>query len=273
MSPVIISDQLVLSAAGVALRSQARIGYENLFLDGTVTVTSEATGYPIDNALDWLTYDYWRPTSTASQTVEVALGSAEACDYFGLAAHNFSESQPTIYFEYWDGAAWVECIGPAQQTTDAPVMGIFLEVTATKYRFRFLSSAAVPSIGVLTAGKAMQLQRGVQAAHTPITLGQEIQYLDNMSEGGQWLGRSIIATGVETVIDLKHLDADWVRDEFDAFRVACRKQGFFWAWAPTDHPTEVAYVWLMQEPRPVYPQNGFALMDVSLNVRGTWDVI
>ena len=39
-------------------------------------VTSEATGYPIENALDNNLDTVWKPTSTADQTIDVDLGSA-----------------------------------------------------------------------------------------------------------------------------------------------------------------------------------------------------
>lgn len=52
-------------------------------------VTSEATGFPIENALDYNPNTYWKPTSTASQTIDIDLGSAQLVDGVNFIIRNY----------------------------------------------------------------------------------------------------------------------------------------------------------------------------------------
>lgn len=52
-------------------------------------VTSEAAGYPIENAFDGNPDTHWRPSSTANQTIDIDLGSAQSVDAFLIFIRNY----------------------------------------------------------------------------------------------------------------------------------------------------------------------------------------
>ena len=52
------------------------IGYHNLLESGTVTASTEASGFEKENAYDNNTYDYWKPTALSS--INISKGTAQA---------------------------------------------------------------------------------------------------------------------------------------------------------------------------------------------------
>lgn len=53
------------------------------------SITSEVAGFPIENVLDWNLDTYWKPTSTATQTIEWDLGSAYQIVGTLIWVHNY----------------------------------------------------------------------------------------------------------------------------------------------------------------------------------------
>ena len=53
------------------------------------SVTSEATGFDIENAFDFNPDTYWKPTSTAQQTIDIDLGAVQTVDQFAVWIHNY----------------------------------------------------------------------------------------------------------------------------------------------------------------------------------------
>lgn len=54
------------------------------------SVTSEATGFPIENAFDHNRDTYWKPTSTASQSVNIDLQGNYGINGIAVHVHNYS---------------------------------------------------------------------------------------------------------------------------------------------------------------------------------------
>ena len=53
------------------------------------SATSAATGFPKENIVDYNPDTYWKPTSTANQTINIDLGSTQTIDQFALFIHNY----------------------------------------------------------------------------------------------------------------------------------------------------------------------------------------
>jgi len=65
-----------------------RLIYGHLTDKVTVTGSSEATGFPAENAVDLSRSTQWKCNTTGDQTLTVDLGSAQAVTGLGLANHN-----------------------------------------------------------------------------------------------------------------------------------------------------------------------------------------
>src|SRR5690625_3067718 len=67
------------------------IGWHDLLHTGTVANIGSPSDAPRRNALNGLTYNYWR-LGTGTQTLEVSLGASQPVDYVGIAAHTLGSA-------------------------------------------------------------------------------------------------------------------------------------------------------------------------------------
>jgi len=245
--------------------SHSRIGYQSYTRTGTVTASSEATDFPADAPLNELTYEFWRPVSLPA-TWTLNAGSIVAVNYFGIAAHTLGSSGNTVTIQSSpDNTTWttIDSITP---TDNSPIMFLFESVSAQYYRIE-ITSGVIPSVGVIYIGTVLEMLRPCYAGLTPISLSRDTVIRPNRSEGGQWLGRSVIRSGSSMSVNYTNLDNAWVRSTFRDFIDDAVTYPFFFAWRPDNYPEDVGYVWVSDD---IKPSNSGTrdLMNVSIQMSG-----
>jgi len=259
---IYISDSLVLGtpeSTGVPL-THSRIGYTSIARGLTPVASSSVAGFPASNANSFTTYEYWRPVSTPA-TWGIDAGDLKEADYVGIVGEIQGRS---IALEFSvDNITWLPAIEFIAESR--VVMGLFERRGARYWRVRF--EGAVPNVAVIFIGVALAMQRPIYVGHTPVTLSRTTETTTNVSDRGQYLGRSIVRTGVSTSAEFQHLRSDWYRSNFDPFVKAARVQPFFFAWRPSTFPREVGYVWTEDDIRPsnTGPRD---FMSVSFSFKG-----
>lgn len=228
------------------------IGYENLFTTGTVTASSEESGYPIENAYDGLTWDFWQPTSADagdnSSYIEVDTGTTQSIvtGYFGLAAHNLADISATVTVQGSNDAFAAQTVQLAQ-TTPADNRVVFLTFSDKIYRyFRVLfttTGGGVPVIGVVMLGRSLVLTDGMEPGFVPPVFSFDDTVKVNSANNGAFLGRSIIRKGSSTRISMSNVDPDWMRTHWLPFLEHARTMPFLFSWDTVDRPNEAAYCW------------------------------
>lgn len=249
---VIISPELVLSAEAGEVQplTHARIMYQDLVTDSEVTGSSETAGFEADAVQNYTTYDRWLPASVPA-TLTVDFGSINPVDYILIAAHNLGTSGAALVPEYSvDGNEWTEASPERIPADDNAIAFLFDEVSVRYVRVRITSATTVPRLGVVMAGAALAMQRPIYGGHSPVTLSRNTEVRPIRSEGGQFLGRSVVRRGLRTSYNWEHLEAVWYRDNFDPFVQAARFQPFGIAWRPETFPEEVAYGWTEDDIQP-----------------------
>ena len=129
----------------------AYIGYQNLLEQSgaTVTASSEATGYDVENAFDWLQFDAWKPSADGDAYIDVTLATAANADYFSIAWHTLGVNGARAQLFYDDAGTWT----PAGATVSDPAgtasvlapaggrvaFAAFAAETATDWRVMFYS--------------------------------------------------------------------------------------------------------------------------------------
>lgn len=217
--------------------NHARIGYQNLTYGLTPTASTSAAGHPATAATYPTTFEYWTPTALPA-TWSVDLGSAQAVDYLGMVG---DMNGCTISLESsTDNSTWTT---QETRTSLTDRINLFLIAPITARYWRLSISVAFPLLAVVYLGQALAMQRKIYQGHTPLTLARETELSNNMSEGGQYLGRSIIRKGASTKGEWQHLKADWYRANFDPFVKAARTAPFFIGWRPEQYPAELGFVW------------------------------
>jgi len=270
---LVVSGNLALGTSTTALPlTHPRIGYENLLRgsDCTISTSTADIDHEGESVITGLTYDYWTPTALPG-VIAFEFTEAKDVDYCGIAAHTLSSTGNSVELQYYDALAadWVSLgtVQPQPTYGNDVIMFLFDEVSSNIWRLIVSGGTENPALGVVYLGKTLEIERRIYGGHTPITLSKKTTIKPNKSEGGQWLGRSIVREGAGTDIALKNLTAAWVREYFQPFMEEARSYPFFWAWRPGDYPEEIGYVWTNSD---IVPSNqGQAdLMQVSFSVDG-----
>lgn len=264
-----ISSDFVLGEGELAL-DHPRILWDDISRHAGTTIvsSSEQVGFELENAFDYLTWDFWRPSSIPA-TITITTAVAEDVDYALIAAHNLGTTDKTVTLEYYNGSAWV-AIDDANPANDRVIVFLFDNVFSNQFRLTVSGDATVPSIGVFMIGKALAVQRKLYKGHTPITLSKRTVKQPNRSEGGHWLGTSIRREGAATTIAFGNLKSDWIRQKFEPFIEAARSYPFGWVWRPDEFPAEVAYVFAPDDIR-VINSGPRDFMSTSFAVEGILD--
>lgn len=249
--------------------SNARIGYKTLWrADGaSVSASSEQAGFPVSSTTNELTYEFWRP-QTLPASWDLNLTTPGVANYLGIASHSLDGSKIKLQV---NNGGWQDITQFFLVDDKTPIMILFDRVTSTQFRI-LIEDGEIPSIGVVFIGETLEMQRPIYGGHSPINLSRQTTISGNISERGQWLGRSLVREGVETSFSFENLTAEWYRENFDPFaEYATQAFGtFFIAWRPIKYPKEVGYCWTNSD---IKPNNSSKrdLMDVDFNVQGQLD--
>ncbi len=278
---VVISSSLVLtevdSGGGVINANNPIIGYENLLSVAEITTTTAATDYPATNMENVSTYLRWQgvvSSPTQDEYVTITFDEDQSIDYIGLAKHNFFTAQIPVSIEILDTSVspntWTEVIADSIPSSDGPLIFRFTEQVVSSIRIRMQPGSAAPYIGVLYVGKLLVLQRRIYVGHTPIVYGVTTKATNGMSESGNFLGRIVLNRMTSTKINMANLTPSWYRTYLDPFVVNSQENPFFFAWRPSDYPTEVGFAWVTNDPQPKNQlPNG--MMDISFDLNGIFE--
>lgn len=260
MSVHVTTSATVVSETGAL--TLARIGYHNLARAASISASSAEADYPALAARNDNTFEFWKPTGAAA-TWRADLASAQIVNYMGVYG-DFNGAALRAQYST-DDAAWSNASDVASPTGDS---ALFLFPQQTARYWRLLVATAVPTIGHIRFGRILTMERPIMQGVNPITLARSTVIRPTISERGQWLGRSIIRSGLEASYQWKNLSAAWVRTTFDPFALDAREHPFFFAWRPiSTYLDEIAYVWTKDDIRPV--QSGpNSLMSLGFDVMG-----
>lgn len=272
---LVISGALSLNTTAAALSLKyPRFGYENVIRQSncTITASTSQTDADPDSVANGLTYDFWQPT-TVPAIIAFTFTEAVTCDYCGIAGHTLTETGNSVELQYWDGlspGSWVSLgsVTPGSESGNKTIMFLFDSVASQIWRLIVSggTSEVNPVLGAVSLGTALVSERMIYGGHTPITLSKNTTIKPQKSEGGQWLGRSIIREGASTTIALKNLTSTWVRDSFQPFIESARIYPFFFAWRPSaPYAEEIGYCWTSDDIR-VTNTGQADLMETSFSV-------
>ena len=209
--------------------NHARIGWRDVI--SSASATSAAPDGAAVNALSWQTYERWRPTvSPATLTLTF---DAQMVEYIAAGAHTLSTAD-TVELQVRSGATW------STVTTDLiswpedneAIMVLIQPRVINGVRWIVNYSGAAPSIGKVAAGKALTLRRPFYSGYAPAMLSRNTRRQPSVSEGGEWLGNTIIRQSRSAQMAWQHIEANWYRINVDPFVQHARGNPFFVAWNP-----------------------------------------
>ena len=242
--------------------------FQNILASGTLTASSETSGYPKENVLDESTVKYWRPT-TLPATLTLDAGSAVSADAFGVVAHDLFTAGCSIEVQTSpNGTTWTSVTDTITPTDNKTILQLFTSVSSRYWRIRITGASTDPNIGVLFLGQRFNFPAGVKAPYTPVWLSQQFELLTSTTLGGQFLGNRVLRQGGRTAINLVSFERDFAENDLTAFRDHYNSgKAFIWAAGPSLFDKDVGYVWRTEGSvmAPTFDENG-SWMSVSMEV-------
>lgn len=269
---VVISPDLVLVPTDPPVQNlnHARIGINRITTrSNLIASTASEPGFPAISVTNPLTYESWKPLSfpVIQHSLTFDAGKSVSVDYLGIAAHNLGTNGVTVaLLSSPDGIVFTKEI-EFVPGSDRAIMALLVLKERRFWRVTLDNVVFGTFLSVVYIGRALEMERAIYGGHSPILLSRVTSLRPNISETGQWLGRSIIRKGFRTEFSWKHLTPDWYRNNFDPFVQLARRRPFFIAWRPARFPDEVAYAWTTADIKPTN-MGLAALMEVSMSVEG-----
>lgn len=229
--------------------SKAYIFYDNLLVSPLVTsvsVTSERSGYSVQNAYDWRTTTYWSPVSVAADySIRVEFSEDVTVDYLAIFRHNLATVGGTFFIEYsHDNWATYTLATPLLIVDDDNELKIdtFNPISAKYWQVTFRLTSATPFyLGVVMFGQALNLYRGMPPGFILPHQARKNTIMNQKTEGGQFAGRAITSRGAKTTILNKAIPANWYRENIEPFILHAEKYPFLFSWNHTDRPADACW--------------------------------
>jgi len=249
------------------------IGYNNLVKSGTVTATDTA-GYEKENAQSWKTSSWWSAGAVGSYSYYVDMGSSVSINSWGVAGHNLSDISADIYVQYSATGAWA-----GEQLTFSPTLTpsnnnvIYVvggAISARYWRFFVAAPSGIFYIANLFLGTVLYLERGLPEGFSPANLNRDRKIYNNMSESGNYLGRSLIRKGSKVDINQPKITRAWIDANWDALANSIELYPFYFVWDWENYPLETAYCMANNIKYPAYSDSIY--LDFSLNCVALYDV-
>lgn len=242
------------------------IGYNNYLETGTLTASSSTSDGPPANVGDWLDSDYWVAAGDGTQYIDIDLGVAKSADYFAFYNQNLYANSGTIKLQYWNGSAYVDVFSAVAPSTNAPYLTIFNTISAQKWRILVQQTGAAPYLGICALGVSLALPFGVYLGYTEPVLARTPTLINSVSDGGSFLGRSVIAKACRTTLPLQFATDAFVRSSWLDFVKHMETKPFFYCWNYASYPNECALCWAEDSiPPPSHTHYGY--MGTTVNIR------
>lgn len=262
---VLISDSVVLTQVAPTNPNSPRLCYRNYVNALNTTLEAGKSGTFIENLANPSTAFYAQINETTEFYIDVVT-EGQFVDYVGIARHNL-QSGAEIRISVEVASAWYDITDWEAVGTSQAILKIFNEAAPDTVRVRFRGQGEFVRIGVLYVGLSTQMQRNIYVGHTPITLGRTRSTVGGISEAGQYLGEIVRRKTLTTSVSLQNLTPDWYRETLDPWIGASERTPAFWSWRPGGYASEIAYAWIVGDPRPVN-QRSNGMMSIEFNLEG-----
>jgi hypothetical protein len=255
----------VIIPSGAGESQKPLLCYQNLLEAGDVVASSENASFPIENAYDWLPYDFFKPAASGVVNIDLTLPTNRVADYLAFYAQDVWGFGGTIRLLYHDGSGYVEACGIAPSGPQ-PVVVPFTEVGSNMWRIE-VSTSDVFSLGCISFGKRLELAHGTYLGQTPPQLARATRFINSVSDAGVFLGRSVLSQGVRRDLVLNYATDEFTRTQWLDFVKHAERKPFFFVPNSRDRLGECMFAWVDGDINPpTHTHYGF--MGTSITLRG-----
>lgn len=210
----------------------------------------------------------------STATLRMILPLAAEGDCFAVAGHNLADSGGRIAFEHDsnedDTYTEIETVTP---TDNSPIMFLFEPITSIRWGIT-VSRAVLPEIAVVRIASALQMESRIHQGFRPFQTNRQTTIRGNVSESGEFIGRSRIRHALSGSFTWSTLTPAWVAANLDGPQGLIQSaeiEPFFIAWRPATY-SDCYYCWTTgQVAGPTFSQRpNLSTFSLNANARG-WE--
>lgn len=228
------------------------VAHTNAGASATLSGTAVLTDGAATNAFTGTTYDYWLPNvSGTTAELEMQFGADASYSFAAIAAHNLSDYGATVSVQNSaDGITWADAgAGTVTPADNAPIAWRMAASGNDADYWRFYITGLTASdpiyIGVAFLGNDLVMPRRFYQGFSPVLQPTEVALQSNVSEGGNYVGSSVVRRGSTLQAQFDYLAPAFVRGTgFQAFQTDFNNGApFFFGWRPQKYPEDLHYCW------------------------------
>lgn len=226
------------------------IAYDNKIENATVTVTSEEAGFYKENAFDWLTRDWWKAAAAGAVRFNIDFGAAVTIDYWAVGFQDLALNSGDIKPQYSATGAWLgeevdfDAVYTPGLTDPAVKFRKIAAVSARYWSFLINSTTNASHIGLLMLGEVLKMPKGIAPPFSPPNFARKNTIFNNKSEGGAFLGRSLMRKGIKFSINKQNVTPVWMNTYYNVLANHLEVKPFVYCWNYENYQNGSAYCWL-----------------------------
>lgn len=192
----------------MATWAKVKFYYRNMLgqTNQVLTVTSSASGYPIENIYNMFEADSWKANDTTDPcyiTVDTNLCVLSTADYVAFSGHNLGTVNASVTLQWsTDAASWTDLFTAVMLRNDKTFLKEFTSPGAKRYwRLKITGHDLAPQVSLLAFGLKTELDYATSSFDPH---AENVQANVNLTQGGYVAGTHILYS--ERSMDLSFAD-------------------------------------------------------------------
>lgn len=225
--------------------STSYVLWRNILTHSSLSASATDGGSHVRNAVDWRTNTSYQVTTAGDQYISISADVLLSADAAGVARHNIATALTAgkLFIQYFSNGAW-KTAGVITATSDnQTILQLFDQLhSSTQWRLKFnVKSGKTFALAVVLLGEVTHMPFGMPAGFTPPRHNPQIEYVNNKTEGGAFVGRSIMRKGYAAELKQPLVLTTWLRTEGELFKAHAETKPFIFSWSHVNYPEDAVY--------------------------------
>lgn len=248
-----------------------RIAYVNYLQDSasTVTFSTETAGFEASKAYDDRPNTGWLPTASGLSTITLDCGSSRIVNAFGVARSTLGDNSGTIQLFYSDtgtGGPWTSFADAISPDDERAYYQFNADGEDHQYWQVQMTSTPASQLNLLFIGSDFEVPIGDYVGKTPPFLNRKDKVEINQTQGGTFVGATLISENTSVKFSYEFMSQAFVRDVWEDFMLHARTGVWWMLWNSENRPTEASFCWPSgRMPVPKNSDNGLMTVGVVGN--------
>lgn len=219
--------------------------WRNILTHSSLSASATDGGSHVRNAVDWRTNTSYQVTTAGDQYISISADAVLRADAVAVTRHNIATALngSRIIVQYFSAGQWKNA-GVIKATSDnQTVLQLFDDsFGSTQWRLKFnVLAGKTFALGVVLLGAVTHMPFGMPAGFVPPRHNPQIEYVTNKTDGGAFVGRSIVRKGFNTELRQPLVTTVWLRSEGELFKAHAETKPFIFSWSHVNYPQDAVY--------------------------------